>query len=88
MQPVENLGVKEVSSYTHDLYGQYKVEKVNGTFYKFIREGEAEKYAKFLPESEILNETVLFVNPISGGRKNRRATRKVRRNRKNYSRTN
>lgn len=75
MQTVESLGVKQVLSYTHELYGKYDIEKVNGPYYKFIRD---EKVV-FFPESEILNGRISMAS-VPAGRKNRRATRKARRN--------
>ena len=85
MQTVENLGVKQVLSYTHELYGKYDVQKIYLPFYIFLRD---DKEVLTVPESEIKNGTVSYVNPVPDGHKNRRATRKARRNRKNYSRTN
>ena len=76
MQTVESLGVKQVLSHTHELYGKYNIETYYVKYYKFIND---EKEV-IIPESEILNGTVSFVEPVSGGRKNRRATRKARRN--------
>jgi len=84
MQTVKNLGVNEVFTQVHELHGQYQVERVNGTYYNFIRDN---KIVKTLPESEILNG-IVGIAPALGVRKNRRETRKARRNRKNYSRTN
>jgi hypothetical protein len=76
MQTVTKIGEKLVLSYTHDLYGKYDIEKVNGPYYKFI----SDEKVVFFPESEILNGTI-GIQPIPAGRKNRRATRKARRNR-------
>jgi len=76
MQTVTSLGENLVMSYTYNLHGKYDIEKVNGTFYKFIRG----KDVVIVPESDIENKTVDIV-PVPGGRKNRRATRKTRRNR-------
>lgn len=68
-----------LKSYKYKLFGDYGVEKQTGKFYKLTK-GNTEVY---IPESDIEQVEGLY----GGGRKSRK-TKKVRGNRRRYSRRN
>lgn len=73
-----------VKSYKYDLWGESEVEEVTGKFYKFTQKRGGDDKVVYVPESDINDAVEGF--SIGGGRRNRRATKKARVNKRRYTR--
>jgi hypothetical protein len=77
----------ELSSYTYNLKGHYKVEEVNinEPFYKLTKEQDDVTIVVYVPKSDVF--AVEGLRNV-GGRRNCKATKNARRNKRRYTRRN